>query len=104
MAVAAAVATLTAVALSDDRPRRRRDPRTLEQRPGDAWAGEPIASRPDRPPATRRVRLRIRDGLLAIGSLQCAGFGTAVTPDLSDTAAMPAADWPADFAAKETPT
>ena len=51
-----------------------------------------------------RVRLRIRDGLLAIGSLQCAGFGTAVTPDLSDTAAMPAADWPADFAAKETPT
>ncbi|HZW01545.1 MAG TPA: MFS transporter [Candidatus Deferrimicrobium sp.] len=59
MAVAAAVATVTALALRDDRPRRRRDPRTLEQRPGDAWAGEPIASRPDRPPATRRVRLRI---------------------------------------------
>ena len=58
MAVAAAAATVTVLALRDDRPRRRRDPRTLEQRPGDAWAGEPIASRPDRPPATRRVRLR----------------------------------------------
>ena len=47
MVVAAAgLATLTVLALRDDRPRRRRDWRTLEQRPDDAWAGEPIAARP----------------------------------------------------------
>lgn len=51
-----------------------------------------------------RVRLRIQDGRLAIGSLQCAGFGSAVTPELSDTARMPAADWPtADTAAASKP-
>ncbi len=54
MAVAAALATLTVLALRDDRPRRRRDWRTLEQRPLDAWGGEPISARPDRPPAWRR--------------------------------------------------
>ena len=55
MAVAAALATLTVLALRDDRPRRRRDWRTLEQRPVDGWAGEPIAARPDvRPSAARR--------------------------------------------------
>jgi MFS family permease len=59
MALAAAVATFTILALRDDRPRRRRDWQTLEQRPGDAWVGEPIASRPDRLPPTRRVRLGI---------------------------------------------
>jgi MFS family permease len=59
MAIAAAAATVTILALRDDRPRRRRDLRTPEQRPGDAWAGEPIAWRPDRPSATRRVRLGI---------------------------------------------
>ena len=59
MALAAAAATLTILAMRDDRPRRRRDWRTLELRPGDAWAGEPIASRPDQPPATRRGRLGI---------------------------------------------
>ncbi len=41
-----------------------------------------------------RVRLLIREGRLQIGSLQCAGFGTSVVPDLSHTAPMPAADWP----------
>lgn len=41
-----------------------------------------------------RVRLRVEHGQLAIGSLRCAGFGSAVVPDLSGTATMPAAAWP----------
>jgi len=41
-----------------------------------------------------RVRLAIRGGRLALGSLECAGFGSAVVPDLSGTAPMPKADWP----------
>jgi MFS family permease len=59
MLVAAALATLTVLALRDDRPRRRRDWRTLEQRPADSWAGEPLATRPDRPVHARRAGLRI---------------------------------------------
>ncbi|MFH0750563.1 MAG: MFS transporter [Chloroflexota bacterium] len=59
MAVAAALATLTVLALRDDRPRRRRDWRTLEQRPADAWAGEPIATRPDARPAAARRSARL---------------------------------------------
>jgi hypothetical protein len=41
-----------------------------------------------------RVRLRIEGGRLALGSLECPGFGSAVVPDLSSTAPMPPADWP----------
>ena len=41
-----------------------------------------------------RVRLAIRAGRLALGSLACPGFGSAVVPDLSATAAMPRAEWP----------
>ena len=41
-----------------------------------------------------RVRLKVRDGRLAIGSLQCPGFGTALAPDLSHATPMPAALWP----------
>ncbi len=59
MLVAAALGTLTVLALRDDRPRHRRDWRTLEQRPGDRWAGEPISTRPDVPVTTRRARLGI---------------------------------------------
>ncbi len=60
MAVAAGLATLTVLAMRDDRPRRHREWRTLEQRPADAWAGEPIAARPDHPaPARRSARLGI---------------------------------------------
>jgi hypothetical protein len=42
----------------------------------------------------RRVRLRIEHGRIALGSLDCPGFGSAVVPDLSTTAPMPKADWP----------
>jgi MFS family permease len=59
MAVAAAVATLTVLALRDDRPRRQREWQTLEQRPLDEWAGEPIAARPDRRPAGSRRTARL---------------------------------------------
>ncbi len=59
MAVAAAGAAVMTLAIRDDRPRRRRDWRTLEQRPGDAWVGEPIASREDRRPPSLRERLGI---------------------------------------------
>jgi hypothetical protein len=44
--------------------------------------------------ADRRVRLTIENGRLALGSLECPGFGSAVVPDLSTTAPMPKADWP----------
>ena len=59
MAVAAALATLTVLALRDDRPRRRCDWQTLEQRPVDGWAGEPIAARPDARPAAARRSARL---------------------------------------------
>jgi MFS family permease len=60
MAVAAALATLTVLALRDDRPRRRRDWQTLERRPVDGSAGEPIAARPDRRPAAARRSAGLR--------------------------------------------
>ncbi|HZW75828.1 MAG TPA: enolase C-terminal domain-like protein, partial [Caldimonas sp.] len=42
----------------------------------------------------RRVRLKIENGRIALGSLDCPGFGSAVVPDLSTTERMPKADWP----------
>ena len=42
----------------------------------------------------RSVRLRIENGRIALGSLDCPGFGSAVVPDLSTTERMPKADWP----------
>jgi L-alanine-DL-glutamate epimerase-like enolase superfamily enzyme len=42
----------------------------------------------------RRVRLLIRNGRLALGSLYCPGFGSAVVPDLSTTPRMAKAEWP----------
>jgi hypothetical protein len=41
-----------------------------------------------------RPRLAIRDGALALDSLDCKGFGSAVVPDLSSTAPMQQAEWP----------
>jgi hypothetical protein len=41
-----------------------------------------------------RVRLAITNGQLEIGSLDCAGFGGNVVPDLDATEAMPVAEWP----------
>ena len=41
-----------------------------------------------------RVRLDIREGAIAIGSLDCPGFGTGVSPDLGACEAMPRAEWP----------
>ena len=38
--------------------------------------------------------LPIEGGRIALGSLECPGFGSAVVPDLSTTAPMPKADWP----------
>jgi hypothetical protein len=65
---------------------------------GDRPAGETeafLAAHPDLYQRQRgRVRLRIEGGLLHIGSLECAGFGTSVTPDLSATAPMPKSAWP----------
>jgi hypothetical protein len=40
------------------------------------------------------VGLAIRGGRISLGSLDCAGFGTSVVPDLSSTSPMPRADWP----------
>lgn len=59
MAAAAGLATLTVLALQDDRPRRRRDWRALEQRPADPWQGEPISARPGAPARRRSARLGI---------------------------------------------
>jgi L-alanine-DL-glutamate epimerase-like enolase superfamily enzyme len=41
-----------------------------------------------------RVRLSIHAGRLALDSLDCKGFGSAVVPDLASTSAMPPAEWP----------
>ncbi len=41
-----------------------------------------------------RVRLRIDDGMCAIGSLDCPGFGTSLPPDFDSASPMPAAEWP----------
>jgi hypothetical protein len=41
-----------------------------------------------------RVRLRIERGELQLGSLEVAGFGTSVLPDLSIAQPMPASRWP----------
>ncbi|MEO5843227.1 MAG: mandelate racemase [Caldimonas sp.] len=68
----------------------------------DGFAGRPqaeslsfLAAHPDvYHEADRRVRLTIDQGRIALGSLECPGFGSAVVPDLSTTAAMPSADWP----------
>ena len=43
----------------------------------------------------RRVRLKIVGGRLALGSLECPGFGSAVVPDLSTTEAMAKSQWTA---------
>jgi hypothetical protein len=69
----------------------------------DGFSGRPLAeslsfleAHPDLyHEASRRVRLRIEGGRLALGSLECAGFGSAVVPDLSTTAPMPKSTWPA---------
>lgn len=41
-----------------------------------------------------RVRLAVTNGKLGIGSLETAGFGCSLAPDLDATEAMPAASWP----------
>ncbi len=43
-----------------------------------------------------RPHLRIQDGMLRLGSLDCAGFGSSVDPDLRTTEAMPCAAWPVE--------
>lgn len=40
------------------------------------------------------VRLRLEDGKFAIGSLDCSGFGTGVSPDFDALEPMPPAAWP----------
>lgn len=70
--------------LRDDRPARRR-PRTAEQRPGDAWGGEPISLRPDlvRPRTLSRVGIVVHDRplffkLLFPGFLTALGAGQVI--------------------------
>ncbi len=70
--------------LRDDRPRARH-PRTPEQRPGDAWGGEPIAHRPDvdRPRTLSRMGIVVRDKglffrLLFPGFLTALGAGQVI--------------------------
>lgn len=41
-----------------------------------------------------RVRLRVVDGRIALGSMEVPGFGTSVSPVLDGAAVMPGADWP----------
>ncbi|HEY2561794.1 MAG TPA: enolase C-terminal domain-like protein [Caldimonas sp.] len=68
----------------------------------DGFAGRPLAeslafleAHPDLYcEENRRVRLRIEDGRIALGSLECPGFGSAVVPDLSTTEPMAKAIWP----------
>lgn len=41
-----------------------------------------------------KVRLKINGGAIAIGSLDCPGFGTSVEPSLEGAEPMPTAQWP----------
>lgn len=41
-----------------------------------------------------KVRLHVRDGKFAIGSLDCPGFGASLAPDFDAAEPMPAAAWP----------
>jgi L-alanine-DL-glutamate epimerase-like enolase superfamily enzyme len=69
----------------------------------DGFAGRPgseahafLAAHPDLYRDDRgRVRLRIEDGLLSIGSLACPGFGIGAMPDFAAMEKMPSARWPA---------
>lgn len=65
---------------------------------GDRPAGEAEAFMGAHPDLYRRdsgrVRLRIADGQLDIGSLEVAGFGASQAPQLERTPRMPAAAWP----------
>jgi hypothetical protein len=68
----------------------------------DGFAGRPPAeaeaflrAHPDLYEGERgSVRLAIHGGRLDLRSLDCAGFGTAVVPDLATAAPMAPADWP----------
>ena len=89
MLVAAALATLTVLALRDDRPRRRRDWRTLEQRPATRGPASRSPPGPTCPRSTRRgpdrasrarpirgtfARLLIPGFLIALGAGQVIPF------------------------------
>jgi len=53
-----------------------------------------LAAHPDLYRATPGgVRLRIENGRIAIGSLDCVGFGSSVTPDVAGMEPMPQSDW-----------
>jgi hypothetical protein len=45
-------------------------------------------------PSARGPRLAITEGTLDLGSLDCAGFGSAVLPDTAAMEPMPKAEWP----------
>ena len=40
------------------------------------------------------IRLNIHGGIIAIGSLDCPGFGTGIAPDIDAAEPMPKAEWP----------
>lgn len=68
----------------------------------DGFAGQPgsdahaaLAAHPDLYHEDHdRVRLRITEGRLAIGSLACVGFGSGLVPRFEEAEPMPAAVWP----------
>jgi len=78
MVVFGALGIVALLRLRDDRPRRR-TARTDEQRPGDAWTGEPISSRPDleRPRTLSRLGLVVHDRRL-FAKLLIPGFLTSL--------------------------
>jgi MFS family permease len=77
MAVFGIAGLLALLRLRDDRPRTRRG-RSPEGRPADAWEGEPIAQRDDRPPRPlTRVGIVVHDRTLFV-KLLLPGFLTAL--------------------------
>ena len=77
MAVFGIAGLLALFRLRDDRPRSRRG-RSPEGRPTDAWEGEPIAQRDDRPPRPlTRVGIVVHDRTLFV-KLLLPGFLTAL--------------------------
>ena len=81
------LALVSLLGLTARRAQRPSFHRRLRRPAAGETAGFPAgASRPLPRGRPARVRLLIEGGLLHIGSLECAGFGTPVTPDLSTTA------------------
>lgn len=67
---------------------------TLDATPRDEMNIELLRIWGESTSATHQRKTPDAGGVLQLGSLDCAGFGSSVTPELDHTAPMARADWP----------